>query len=130
VPSNKSESIVQQEIRLAAPKHNMRLWRNNNGAVHTNDGRFIRFGLANESANMSKHIKSSDLIGITQHTIRPEDVGKTVGIITSIEVKHESWVYTGTSREIAQLAWIEMINQFGGFATFATSPNDIAKVKL
>lgn len=127
-PKPELEAPIQQRIRLAAPNHNMRLWRNNNGAVHTVDNRFIRFGLCNDSTKMSKELKSSDLIGITQYTIRPEDVGKTLGVFTSIEVKREGWTFAGTLREVAQLKWINLIKAFGGFAMFATKPEDLKNV--
>lgn len=124
---NKSETPVSQAIQLAAPKHGMRLWRNNNGAAYSPDGRLVRYGLCNESKKISKQLKSSDLIGITQYVIKPEDVGKTFGIFTSVEVKREGWKYTGTAREVAQLAWINLIKLFGGFAFFATKPEDLER---
>lgn len=124
---NKAEAEVSQAIRLAAPKHNMRLWRNNNGAVYNSAGQLIRFGLCNESKKVSKTFKSSDLIGITQYKIKPEDVGKTFGIFTSIEVKKSNWKFTGTAREIAQRNWINLIKLFGGFAFFATKPEDLER---
>jgi len=98
----------------------IRLWRNNVGAVTTDDGRHIRFGLANESAKMNGVLKSSDLIGITPYTMTLRDLGRTIGVFTSIEVKHPGWNYTGTPREVAQRGWIQAINNFGGIASFAT----------
>lgn len=127
-PKPELEAPIQQRIRLAAPTFDMRLWRNNVGAVHTVDNRFIRFGLCNDSEKISKELKSSDLIGITQYTIKPEDVGKTFGIFTSIEVKREGWTFKGTLREVAQLKWINLIKAFGGFAMFATKPEDLENV--
>jgi len=115
------EAKVQQEIRLESARRGMRLWRNNNGACVDQTGRMIRYGLANDSSKVNKHIKSSDLIGIT-----PVRVGyHTYGVFTSIEVKKAGWKYTGTDREKAQLAWIELVVAMGGIAKFATSKEDL-----
>lgn len=120
-----SEAAVQQRIRLEAPKNNCVLWRNNNGACESQDGRLIRYGLANDSAKINREFKSSDLIGVSFQIITPEMIGQTVGIFTSIEVKREGWHYTGTDREQAQNAWCHLIKQYGGIAGFATGPGNI-----
>ena len=123
--TGESEQAAQQKIRLAAPKHGAYLWRNNTGAATDPTGRVVRYGLANDSASMSKQIKSSDLIGMTPHIVRPEDVGRMIAIFTSIEVKRPGWKYTGIPREVAQLKWVEMVVSRGGIARFATGPGDI-----
>ena len=55
------------------------LWRNNVGVAFDNRGIPIRFGLANESKQMNKRVKSSDFIGIQPVIITPEMVGCTMG---------------------------------------------------
>ena len=109
-----SEAAVQQAIRIDASQRGARLWRNNVEACATDDGRQIRYGLANDSPRINRVIKSSDLIGITPVN--------GVGVFTSIEVKRPGWRYTGTPRERAQRAWLELITAFGGIARFATGP--------
>lgn len=99
--------------------------RNNNGACTTDDGRHIRFGLANDSEKINKQIKSHDLIGITSVTVRPQHVGAVFGVFTSIEVKRSGWQYKGTEREQAQLKWGNFVISMGGIAQFATKPGDI-----
>ena len=120
-----TESAVQQAIRLRASKRGCRLWRNNRGAVTTNDGRHIRFGLANDSTKINSVVKSSDLIGVTPVIVKDSHVGQKLGIFTSIEVKAPGWVYTGGPHEEAQRAWINAIQAMGGFASVATSENII-----
>ena len=119
------ESAVQQTIRLAAGHNGSILWRNNNGACQTADGRQIRYGLGNDSPQMNRRFKSSDLIGITRRIITPEMVGHTVGLFTSVEVKRGGWKYHGGDREAAQSAWLSIINNWGGIGVFATCPEDI-----
>lgn len=119
-PEEKSEVWAQQNIRLKASKVGARLWRNNVGVLFNEEGRPLRYGLANDSKALNQQIKSSDLIGILPALIRPEDAGKTIGVFTSLEVKKPGWKYTGKGREIAQLAWINLIVSLGGIAEFST----------
>lgn len=116
-----SESGVSSEIRLEASQLGYRLWRNNVGATYTPAGQFIRYGLANDSAQLNRCIKSADLIGIRPILITPNHVGLTIGQFISREIKKPGWKYAATEREIAQLAWAELINSLGGDACFATS---------
>ncbi len=114
------EAAVINKLKLEASTKGVRLWRNNVGAVYSNDTKtFIRFGLANESKQMNTVIKSGDLIGIRPVVITPEMVGRTIGQFVSREAKRSDWRWRGTDRETAQLNWIEMINSLGGDAAFA-----------
>lgn len=47
-----TEDAAQQAIRVEASKKGMRLWRNNVGACQDHTGRFIRYGLANDSKKL------------------------------------------------------------------------------
>jgi len=121
----KSEAEVTVDVRLALSKRGVRCWRNNCGAVTTDDNRHIRFGLGNESASLNKQIKSSDIIGITPVVITQEMVGTTVGVFTSYELKHEGWRYTGSGRQAAQNAWLNLVQSLGGIARFITAVQDL-----
>lgn len=120
-----SEASGQQKIRLQAGYNNTLLMRNNNGAVTTEDGRHIRFGLMNDTPAMNKKSKSSDLIGITTIEITHEHVGTKMGVFTAIECKKPGWVFKGTPRENAQLSFHNLVKLKGGIAQFATGPEDI-----
>ena len=122
-PGGKGEAVVQQAVRLRACQEGVRLWRNNVGACQDATGRQIRYGLGNDSSKINKHIKSSDLIGITPVTVTPADIGRTLGVFTSIECKHSGWRYSGTERELAQLAWLELVAAMGGIGRFETGVN-------
>lgn len=113
-PSAKTEAGATKLIRLEAAHKGVHLWRNNVGATMDENGNFIRYGLANDTAAMNRKIKSSDLIGI-----RPD------GRFICREVKKPGWRYTGTAREKAQLKFIELINSMGGDAAFATGEGTI-----
>lgn len=121
----KSESGVLSQIRLEASQRGCRLWRNNVGATYTPHGDFIRYGLANDSAQLNKAIKSADLIGIRPVLITPSHIGITIGQFLSREVKHPLWKYTGTDQERAQLAWADLINSLGGDACFTVGRGTI-----
>lgn len=117
------ESGITNLIKLDAAKKGIHLWRNNVGATYTDKGNFLRYGLANDSAKLNKHLKSADLIGIRPVIITPEMVGKIIGQFVSREVKQPDWRYANTEREQAQLRWANLIRSIGGDACFATDVN-------
>ena len=115
-----SEAGVQQARRLTAAKRGARLWRNNVGVAQDDSGRVIRYGLANESAQMNRIIKSSDLIGITP-VICP--CGHRYGVFTAEECKAPGWHLTpGDKRGQAQAAFIRLIISLGGIGRLITDP--------
>jgi hypothetical protein len=120
-----SEAAIQTRIRLEASRKGARLFRNNVGATYTEDGSFLRYGLANDSKAMNDHIKSHDLIGIRPVLIEPHHVGKIIGQFVSREVKAAGWKYRGTEREEAQLRWAILIASMGGDACFANGEGTI-----
>lgn len=115
-----SEAANQTALRVEASKAGWRLWRNNVGAAYTSDGSFIRYGLANDSQQLNKRLKSSDLIGLKPVLITPEMVGHIVGQFVAREVKRGGWKYTGTAREVAQLNYLTLVASLGGDARFTT----------
>lgn len=128
------EPQVQQTVRFEISRQGAYAWRNNVGATpaqtrHTCPrcgGAFveqhqpIRYGLANDSPQLNKRLKSSDLILAIPRIIRPQDVGKRVAQFGSVETKRAGWGYTGKDQEIGQKAWLALINKIGGFACFST----------
>lgn len=115
-----SEAGVTSRMRLEAAQKGVLLFRNNVGALLDKDGRPVRFGLANDSAQMNQHIKSGDWIGLQPMLITPDHVGHTLGLFVSAEVKRSDWKYTGKGREVAQKRWIDLIVSRGGKAMFVT----------
>ena len=115
-----SESAVSAQVRLEASRKGVLLFRNNVGVLPDANGRPVRYGLANESAEQNKAIKSADLIGIRPVLIEPRHVGHTIGQFVSREVKKGGWVYTGKGREAAQMNWVKAIVARGGDACFCS----------
>lgn len=117
-----TESEVQQQIQIAAVSFNCILMRNNSGTLKREDGTPVRFGLGNISKNHSDAIKSSDLIGFKVVTVTPEMVGMKLAVFTAIEVKAYPWKPNARDpRERAQLAFLDWIQNNGGYAGFADS---------
>lgn len=115
-----TEAQIQALIRLEAARLGMRLWRNNVGVLLDRNNRPVRFGLANDSAQLNAAFKSSDLIGIRPILITQDMVGQTIGQFVAREVKEANWIRRDTPRERAQQAFIDLINELGGDAQFAT----------
>lgn len=121
-----SESHAQAACRLDAAEKGTILYRNNSGALQDAGGRYVRYGLCNDSKRLNKSIKSSDLIGIAPVRILPEHVGCWMGQFTAREMKAPGWVFSGTPEEVAQQKFITIINRLGGNACFATGAGTIA----
>ena len=112
-PTPRSEAAAQAEIRLAAPRWGGVLWRNNVGVCEYPERAPVRFGLANDSAKLNAHVKSSDLIGFTPVA------GQAVFV--AIECKRADWTWAATAREIAQQRFHNVVRAGGGIAGFARS---------
>lgn len=115
-----SEAATQSRLRVEAPKLGAMLLRNNSGACKDETGRMIRYGLGNDSKKLNDVWKSSDLIGITPITVRPEHVGRAIGIFTAVEVKHPGWKRPENDRDRAQEAFLTSVCQLGGIGMFVT----------
>lgn len=115
-----SESGVQSRVRLQAARAGQYLFRNNVGACQDATGRLIRYGLCNESEKVNKVFKSSDLIGFNPVLIGREHIGLVIAQFKARECKPENWRYSGTERERAQLAFLQLVNMHGGDAKFTT----------
>ena len=115
-----SEAAVQAAVRLEAARKGVRLFRNNVGALVDARGVPVRYGLANDSKQVNEVMKSADLIGWRPLLIAPQHVGTVVAQFVSREVKAVGWHYTGSDRELAQLAWAQLVTSGGGDAAFCT----------
>jgi len=122
----KSESEVQQEIQLEAPKMGVTLLRNNSGAFKDETGRLVRYGLGQISN--TQPYKSSDLIGWTEVVVTPEMVGQRIAIFTAVEIKRQSWKATKDEREEKQRNFINWIKARGGIAGMVNSVDDFVKL--
>lgn len=123
--AGKSEAWAQSAVRLEASEKGLKLFRNNCGALQDKTGRLVRFGLGNDSAQMSEILKSGDLIGLRPVVIQAHHVGHVFGQFVSREIKSPDWQYTGAGREGAQMAWCNLVNSCGGDAAFATGPGTL-----
>ena len=123
------ETPVAQRVQLEAARLGILTMRNNVGACQDATGRFIRYGLMNESAKINATVKSSDYIAITPTLITSEMVGYSLGVFTAIETKSSNWVFNPSDeRAVAQLKFHDIVRQYCGFAGFATSPADVARI--
>ena len=125
--SNGSEARVASAVTLEAGRRgDIVLWRNNVGACKTDDGRMIRYGLANVSKAMNERIKSADLIGVYRRIITQDDVGRVIGQFLSVETKREGWKPSNSQRDTAQAAWASGVVAWGGVALIHASSSQPA----
>lgn len=111
-----NEKAVQSQIMLAlGSQKGTRLFRNTVGQCQTADGRHIRYGLCPGSA---------DLIGWHTVTVTPDMVGKRVALFLSIEVKRKK----GKGPSPEQENWLRVVQEAGGLAGVARSPEEAAKI--
>lgn len=119
-PNRTSEAYVQSLVRLEAPQFDVFLTRNNVGALKDATGRPVRYGLANETAEQNKVLKSHDLIGWRKRLIEQWMVGSYIAQFVSRECKEADWVWSGNAHEQAQLNWALLVMAAGGDAAFVT----------
>lgn len=129
------ESSVAQRVVDAAAYLNINLMRNNVGGgtfvdPKTGNTTHLRWGLMNESAKQNKIIKSSDYIGITPVRCFVDGIGlTTLGVFTAIETKASGWQFVHTDEHsVAQDAFHRIVRGYGGYAGFATGPDDIKRI--
>jgi len=109
------EKKTQTEILLKiGGRKDTRLFRNSVGVGMLRNGSYVRFGLAKGSG---------DLIGWHSLIVTEEMVGKRIALFLSIEVKAPKGL---TSKE--QKIWEQIVNESGGIALVARSPEDVEKI--
>lgn len=123
---SQSEAWAQQHARMDIARGGALAWRNNVGATPARcprcqaEQRPVRYGLANDSQQLNRRVKSSDLIGVRPLEITQDMVGQTVGQFLAVECKPPGWVYRGDDHEAAQLAFHALVQSKGGLALFST----------
>lgn len=121
-----SEAATQQMVRLRVAQRGGIAWRNNSGACQDETGRMIRYGLGNDSQQVNRIMKSSDLIGITPVLIQPGHVGHIIGVFTAYECKAPGWKYRQEDdRAAAQFNFGKKVMALGGIFQFVTNPNEV-----
>jgi len=108
-----NEAYVQNKIRLAVGSGDVRLFRNNTGALMDQNGRLVKFGLCKGS---------SDLIGFRSITITQDMVGSKVAIFSAIEVKDKG------KTTVHQKNFLNIINNSGGYAGVARNIDDAKQI--
>lgn len=122
-----TESQLQSWIRLQSPNFNSLLMRNNSGVlVNSETGRPVRFGLANDSAQLNRKFKSADLIGITRKVCR---CGEVFGVFTALEVKVPGWSFNPNNPvHAAQNNFLSEVCNRKGIGSFISSTDELSGI--
>ena len=111
-----SEGTILRRVMRAMSDAGARMFRNNVGALKTEDGRMVRYGVCNPGG--------SDLIGWRSRVIDEYDLGKTIAQFVACEVKAADGVLTHEQRQ-----FLEVVRDSGGIAILArTSDEAISKL--
>jgi len=109
-----TESTTQREIRAKLGSMKLPFFRYQVGTFLTSEGAMVKIGVKGVS----------DLIGITPYTITPEDVGRTVGIFTALEVKKPR----GGRVSEEQKSFLRTVNRLGGIGAVVKSAAEAESV--
>ncbi len=115
-----SEAAIQNKVRIDAGKAGILAWRNNVGALPDATGRIVRYGLCNDTKELNKRIKSSDLVGVNPVLITPAHVGHIIGQAWFRECKEYGWKFTGDPHELAQQRFGQIVISKGADFAFTT----------
>lgn len=130
-----SETANQSHIRRILAERDFHLDRNNRGVLTNQQGIPIRFGLANDSEQLGRILKSGDLIGWRTLLVTPDMVGSAIAQYVSIEVKPDGWKPPGVGpveragrltaygHYLGQKRWADLVNAAGGYAGFMIDPD-------
>ena len=114
--NNTAERDVSKQIQDVAKQFdNVKLWRNNRGQVMLDNGARIAYGVGPNGA--------SDFIGYRRITITADMVGQSIAQFLAVEAKRP-----GAKPRPEQSEFIERINQDGGRAGVATSPEEALRI--
>lgn len=108
------EAQIQRNIRAKLGELRLPFFRYQVGTFIAPDGSMVKVGVEGVS----------DLIGIIPYTIRPEDVGRTIGVFAALEVKKPK----GSKFQSAQRPFLRTINRLGGIGAVVRSPEDAEAV--
>lgn len=98
----------------------VRLLRNNVGALRTDTGRPVAYGLGSSGSRCNRG--TSDLIGWVEREITADMVGQTVAVFAAVECKHLA------PPTPEQRRFIEQVRAAGGLAGVAHSPQEAAQI--
>lgn len=145
-----TEADVQAAIRIEAGRLGVLLWRNNRGAMEDTNGRVVRFGKGNDSPQVDRRLKSSDLDGQVTEIWRHPITGELCEIARSlhVECKSPGWKFPDAwrnstpdeiektrapaspegRRTLAQWRWLKLHHDAGALAGFAQSVDDFHRI--
>ncbi len=110
------EKPLAAKLRLAAPKHDARLFRNQVGTYKLADGRYLTSGLGTGSP---------DLIGWKTVTVTPAMIGTKIAVFVGLELKSGKKLPSND-----QIQWLRQIRVSGGIAGYVyTEEQGIAFLK-
>lgn len=109
-----TETDLLRALQLAATPMDVRLMRNNVGALTTARGTVVRYGVGGTGG--------SDLIGWTSRVLTSDDVGRRVAIFTAVEGK-----VMPRRPTVDQMRFLDAVRDAGGLTCVAYHVDDLAR---
>ena len=109
LPKTQPETADRRNAMVRFSKRGYRLFRYFVGTLYTRQGHPVALGVPGVS----------DLIGFKPYVVQPDDVGRTLPILTAVEVKHGR----GRLRE-EQKRFLKMVADAGGEAWVTRDDTD------
>jgi hypothetical protein len=109
-----SEKQIVNDVRTTLSRGDVRLFRNNCGALQAKGGEWVTYGLC---------VGSSDLIGWRSLEVTPEMVGTKVALFVALEGKSP-----GKNATREQGNFIALVQKHGGLAGMFRSVEEAADI--
>lgn len=104
------ETKIMADVGVTLSNKNYLIYRNNVGEGRMRSGRWVQFGLC---------VGSSDFIGIKTIIVKPEDVGKKIGIFCAFEIKTKDGELSDE-----QVNFLNIIKEHGGITNVVRSNSE------
>lgn len=104
------ETKIMNEVGVTLSSKNYLIYRNNVGEAQMKSGRWVKFGLC---------VGSSDYIGIKPIIVKPEDVGKKLGLFCAFEIKTEDGEISDDQQN-----FLNIIKEHGGITNVLRSNSE------
>jgi hypothetical protein len=119
----KSESEIQQEVRLEASLQGVIIKRNAVGSVETQSGHTVRYGLGTGSSDLVGFLRDGAIF-VALEVKTPVGLAKHKLALARVIRKNYTGLTKEEKRAFEQQMFVDLVRNCGGIAGFPTSRED------